>query len=324
MGNDISSSDEEKNDTINQNSSSENKNNNNKNKSENSLNETFSSNISDNKYQNSTSIHCYDNSSVPVPYIFKWKKDAKKVFICGNFYKDSEKLFEMKKNKNGNFEYKIDLKKNFYYFRFNVEGIFTISNYYPSMKKKGNYFNYIDLTYYNLKNSDKKQSQKKENKNIIENNNKEFSKNSHNNNNNKQTEKSKNNNSKEELISKNNRNRKYSLEKIINDYNCFVPKRNEMNFDASKIPHHYMYIYNIDYNTRQNLISNVKYLPYKEKHLLSENNSYKLILKCPNVNLNHICSSIYISKSKYIRTCFSQRFKQKMVTIVYYRKKENM
>lgn len=319
MGNDMSSSDEEKNNTLYENSSSENKNNNNKNKSVNSLNQSFSSKISDNKYQN-TSVHYYDNSTIPIPYIFKWKNDAKKVFICGNFNNDSEKLFEMKKNsKNGVFEYKIDLKKNFYYFRFFVEGNYTINNYYPSMKKKGNYFNYIDLTYYNLKNSDKKI-----NKNTIENNNKEFSKNS-NNNNNKQTEKSKNNNnnnSKEELLSQNNR--KFSFEKLINEYNCFIPKKNEMNFDAYKIPHHYMFIYNIDYNTRQNLISNVKYLPYKEKHLLSENNSYKLILRCPNVNLNHICSSIYISKSNYIRTCISQRFKQKMVTIVYYRKKENM
>jgi hypothetical protein len=315
MGNDISSSDEEKNNTLN--SSSENKNNN-KNKSENSLNQTFSK-ISDNKSQNSTSVHCYDNSTIPIPYVFKWKKEAKKVFICGNFNNDSEKLFEMKKNSNGIFEFKIDLKKNVYFFRFYVEGNFTISNYYPSMKKKGNYFNYIDLTYYNLKNSNKKI-----NKNSKENNNKEFSKNSTNNNN-KQTEKSKNNsnnNSKEELLSKNNR--KFSLEKIINDYNCFIPKKNEMNLDAYKIPHYYMFIYNIDYNTRQDLISNVKYLPYKEKHLLSENNSYKLILKCPNVNLNHLCSSIYISKSNYIRTCISQRFKQKMVTIVYYRKKENM
>ena len=97
-----------------------------------------------------------------------------------------------------------------------------------------------------------------------------------------------------------------------------------MNLDAARIPHYYMYIYNIDYNTRQNIISNVKYLPYKEKHLLSENNSYKLVLRCPNVNLNHICSSININKSKCIRTCISQRFKQKMVTIVYYRKKEDI
>ena len=235
----------------------------------------------------------------------------------------------MKKNlKNGNFEYKINLKKNFYYFRFNVDGNFTINNYYPTMKKKGNYFNYIDLTYYNSnKNSEKKQNEKKEetkiNKNIKENNN-----NNNSNNNNKQIEQSENDNnnnnnnkSKNELSSK---KRKFTLEKIVNDYDCFVPNKNEMNLDAARIPHYYMYIYNIDYNTRQDLIRNVKYLPYKEKHLLSENNSYKLVLRCPNVNLNHICSSIDINKSKCIRTCISQRFKQKMVTIVYYRKKENL
>ena len=316
MGNDTSS-DEEKNNNnsiIKENSSSEKIINN---KNENSLIKSDSSKNSDNKYENSTSNHSYDNSIIPILYVFKWKKDGEKVFICGNFYKDSEHLFEMKKNlKNGNFEYKINLKKNCYYFRFNVDGNFTINNYYPTMKKKGNYFNYIDLTYYNSnKNSKKKQNEKKEetktNKNIKENNN---NNNSNNNNNN-------NYKSINEFTTK---NRKYTLEKIINDYDCIVPNKNEMNLDAARIPHYYMDIYNIDYNTRQDLIRNVKYLPYKEKHLLSENNSYKLVLRCPNVNLNHICSSININKSKCIRTCISQRFKQKMVTIVYYRKKENL
>ena len=328
MGNDTSS-DEEKNNnnnnTIKEISSSEKIINN---KNENSLIKSDSSKNSDNKYENSTSNHSYDNSIIPILYVFKWKKDGEKVFICGNFYKDSEHLFEMKKNlKNGNFEYKINLKKNCYYFRFNVDGNFTINNYYPTMKKKGNYFNYIDLTYYNSnKNSEKKQNGKKEeiktNKNIKENNN-----NNNSNNNNKQIEQSKNDNNNNNNKSKNelsSKKRKFTLEKIVNDYDCFVPNKNEMNLDAARIPHYYMYIYNIDYNTRQNIISNVKYLPYKEKNLLSENNSYKLVLRCPNVNLNHICSSININKSKCIRTCISQRFKQKMVTIVYYRKKEDI
>ena len=327
MGNDTSS-DEEKNNNnsiIKENSSSEKIINN---KNENSLIKSDSSKNSDNKYENSTSNHSYDNSIIPILYVFKWKKEAKKVFICGNFYKDSDYLFEMKKNlKNGNFEYKINLKKNCYYFRFNVDGNFTINNYYPTMKKKGNYFNYIDLTYYNSnKNSEKKQNEKKEetktNKNIKENNN-----NNNSNNNNKQIEQSENDNNNNNNKSKNelsSKKRKFTLEKIVNDYNCFVPNKNEMNLDAARIPHYYMDIYNIDYNTRQDLIRNAKYLPYKEKHLLSENNSYKLVLRCPNVNLNHICSSIDINKSKCIRTCISQRFKQKMVTIVYYRKKENL
>ena len=357
MGNDTSS-DEEKNNnnnnTIKEISSSE-KNINNKN--ENSLIKSDSSKNSDNnKYENSTSNHSYDNSIIPILYVFKWKKDGEKVFICGNFYKDSEHLFEMKKNlKNGNFEYKINLKKNFYYFRFNVDGNFTINNYYPTMKKKGNYFNYIDLTYYNSnKNSGKKQNEKNVEKKVEKNgkknnnnnkqieqskndnnNNNNYNNNNYNNNDNNYNNNDNNDNNNDNNNNKNNnnyksinefttKNRKYTLEKIINDYDSIVPNKNEMNLDAARIPHYYMYIYNIDYNTRQNIISNVKYLPYKEKNLLSENNSYKLVLRCPNVNLNHICSSININKSKCIRTCISQRFKQKMVTIVYYRKKEDI
>ena len=97
-----------------------------------------------------------------------------------------------------------------------------------------------------------------------------------------------------------------------------------MNLDAFRIPYHYSVTYNIDYNTRQNIICDNKYLPYKEKNLISENNSYKLILRCPNVNLNHIYSSININQNNYIKTCIFQRFKEKFITIIYYKKKENM
>lgn len=105
--------------------------------------------------------------------------------------------------------------------------------------------------------------------------------------------------------------------KIKNDYNCYCPKVFEMNTDAPYVPFHYLHKYNIDYNTRQNVIGKRKYLIYNEKNLLSENNSYKKVLTCPHVNLNHNCSHCKMSK-RYFRTCISQRVRHKFLTVVYY------
>ena len=105
--------------------------------------------------------------------------------------------------------------------------------------------------------------------------------------------------------------------KIKNDYNCYCPKVFEMNTDAPYVPFHYLHKYNIDYNTRQNVIGKRKYLIYNEKNLLSENNSYKKVLTCPHVNLNHNCLHCKMSR-RYFRTCISQRVRHKFLTVVYY------
>ena len=105
--------------------------------------------------------------------------------------------------------------------------------------------------------------------------------------------------------------------KTKNDYNCYCPKVFEMNTDAPYVPFHYLHKYNINYNTRQNAIGKKKYLVYHEKNLLSENNSYKKVLTCPHVNLNHNCSHCKVSR-RYFRTCISQRVRHKFLTVVYY------
>ena len=105
--------------------------------------------------------------------------------------------------------------------------------------------------------------------------------------------------------------------KMKNDYNCYCPKVFEMNTDAPYVPFHYLHKYNINYNTRQNVIGKRKYLIYNEKNLLSENNSYKKVLTCPHVNLNHNCSHCKMSR-RYFRTCISQRVRHKYLTVVYY------
>ena len=91
-----------------------------------------------------------------------------------------------------------------------------------------------------------------------------------------------------------------------------------MNTDAPRTPHHYLYKYNINYNTRQNKIGKGKYLAYKEKNLLSENNSYKKVMVCPHVNLNHHTSNI-CHIDHLVRACSSQRIRHKFVTLIYYK-----
>ena len=96
-----------------------------------------------------------------------------------------------------------------------------------------------------------------------------------------------------------------------------------MNIDAPFIPPHYINFYDIDYNTKQNVIGKKKYLHFVEKDILSENSCYKNILSCPHVNLNHCCNCCKVGNDdKYIRTCTSQRYKHKLMTIIYYKPKK--
>lgn len=69
------------------------------------------------------------------------------------------------------------------------------------------------------------------------------------------------------------------------EYNCYYPKRNDVNPNAPHIPFHYTNKFDIDLNSKQNSLGRSKYLIFKEKNLLSENNSFKKILSCPHINL---------------------------------------
>ena len=112
--------------------------------------------------------------------------------------------------------------------------------------------------------------------------------------------------------------KKKKNKKVDINYNCYRPKKTEMNVDAPDAPKYFNY-YNIDYNTRQNKIGNKKLLIYKEKNLLSENNSYKKILTAPHINLSHCCTALKNDFKTNIKTSVTLRFKHKFVTFVYYK-----
>ena len=92
-----------------------------------------------------------------------------------------------------------------------------------------------------------------------------------------------------------------------------------MNIDAPSIPFHYASPYNIDFYTRQGIIGKKGFLNFYEKNLLSENISYKNIMICPHVNLNHTILSCEKIEDNYIRSGISHRYKHKYLTIIYYK-----
>ena len=79
-----------------------------------------------------------------IPYIFQWKKNAKKVFITGDFLDNWKSLGEMTKNpKTGFFEYLICLNRAIYQFKFIVDGNWTCSEDYEIFRDNSNNVNNI-------------------------------------------------------------------------------------------------------------------------------------------------------------------------------------
>ena len=263
---------------------------NNKNPKKKKINESSSSMSSSSetktKTKEETTISKKDER---VPFKFEWKEGGNKVTITGSFLSNWTVFIEMVKNpENGFFEFNINLPKEVHQFKFVVDNIWKCSNNYPvSNDGHGNINNVIDLTnFIPPEEVDKKNNNEK--------------------NDNKKSDKEK------------------KKSKSKNEYDCYVPNKNEMNIDAPFIPPHYINFYDIDYNTRQNLIGKKKYLHFVEKDILSENSCYKNILSCPHVNLNHCCNCCKVgNEDKYVRSSSSQRYKHKLLTIIYYKPKMN-
>lgn len=82
------------------------------------------------------------------------------------------------------------------------------------------------------------------------------------------------------------------MEKIENteiiksdSYSNIIPSKSELNSDAPIIPIHYLKSFNMNNNTRQNLIGNPEFLNFPENFHFNENNSYKKISIPPHINL---------------------------------------
>ena len=235
-----------------------------------------------------------------VYFTFEWKGEGKNVTLAGEFLNNWKSPLPMIKNKEtGIFERKICLPRTKLCFKFVIDNNWFCSSQYPTTKDNSNNINnFIDLTNYN---PPKTENKKEENK-IIDNNN----------------------------ISKNNKNtieekKKNTSKKPKKLYNCNYPSINELNTTAPSIIEHYKPNFNINYQSRQDLLSNAKKsnLKYKENNFNTENNTYKKIMVWPHEKLMHLCPNCedLNENERFFQTCTTIRNKHKYLTLVYYRPK---
>lgn len=242
----------------------------------------------------------YDNKNKYIYYKFEWIGEGKNVLLSGDFSDNWKTKIYMKKNEEtGIFEVILPLERKKFNFKFIIDGDWVCSKQYQTTyDNHNNLNNFIDLTNFN-KNSIKKEKNQNNINSITCNN--------------QETNNSFSTYKKEEM------KKRY--------YDCKYPLNNELNIVAPIIMTHYIYSFNIDYQSNQDFISvnpSKDFLQYKEKNFNTENNTYKKIMIWPHIKLLHSCSNLEDIKNKeknYFRICVTNRNKHKFLTIVYYKPK---
>ena len=233
----------------------------------------------------STTSDRVDKSNDPiqetkVPTLFEWREGGNIVYVTGSFCGWSQ-FFIMAKNANGVFQLTLELPKGFHQYKFKVDNQWRYSGAFPVINDNGNVNNYVDTTKWESP-IKPKQEEKKED-------------------------------------SVKSHHSKLGAKPGRDNYSNYYPKRGDLNTDAPPAPQHYIKSFNIDHNTRQNLLGKNKYLNRTEQNLLSENNSFKQIAKMPHVNLNHLHSKNISGQNinSVLSSCTS-RVRNKFTTIIYY------
>ena len=242
----------------------------------------------------------YDNRNKYIYYKFEWIGKGRNVLLSGDFSDNWKTKIYMKKNEEtGIFEVILPLERKKFNFKFIIDGDWVCSKQYQTTyDNHNNLNNFIDLTNFN-KNAIKKEKNQNNINSITCNN--------------QETNNSFSTYKKEEM------KKRY--------YDCKYPLNNELNIVAPIIMTHYIYSFNIDYQSNQDFISvnpSKDFLQYKEKNFNTENNTYKKIMIWPHIKLLHSCSNLedIINKEKnYFRICVTNRNKHKFLTIVYYKPK---
>lgn len=242
----------------------------------------------------------YDNRNKYIYYKFEWIGEGKNVLLSGDFSDNWKTKIYMKKNEEtGIFEVILPLERKKFNFKFIIDGDWVCSKQYQTTyDNHNNLNNFIDLTNFN-KNAIKKEKNQNNINSITCNN--------------QETNNSFSTYKKEEM------KKRY--------YDCKYPLNNELNIVAPIIMTHYIYSFNIDYQSNQDFISvnpSKDFLQYKEKNFSTENNTYKKIMIWPHIKLLHSCSNLEDIKNKeknYFRICVTNRNKHKFLTIIYYKPK---
>lgn len=230
-----------------------------------------------------------NNTPSKVPIKFVWRHGGDRVQMTGDFLGDFKIFVNLTQSTHDSkiWEYQTCLSPKEYTFYFKVNGRKTISKNYPRVTNGDTIHNYIDLRTY-------KQDNEEEEKNFE--------------------------------IKKNNERKKTKIKQEKNkykfgEYGYYKPPSEAMFPDATPTPFFYGQIFNIDYLTRQHKLKvNKDYLKYSEKNLMSENNSYKIIMRLPFVNYCHLLTDKKnnCEKNSYLRLSCTENKKHKGLSYVYY------
>lgn len=232
-----------------------------------------------------------DLNDKKISYRFEWKEGGNNVKIAGSFLNDWKEKIDMKKNNNtGCFEINLYVSRSVHQFKFIVDKKWVCSSNYQTINDKNNTNNIIDLTNY-----------------IPENIN--------------------NNNDNNKSNIKDPKKKKKKL-KEGNDYNCNYPKNSDINFDPPPIPMHYNTKFDLNKQTKQELLESAfSEYNYDISRNQIENDSFKTIMTISHDKSSHICYNIDKCNNdinnKYISSIITQRIKHKFLTIIYYSPKKS-
>ena len=235
------------------------------------------------------------------PFKFEWRGAGFSVLITGSFLENWKKFEHLEKNgKTGIFEKILHLPKTKHYFKFVVDNKWYCNTQYEIIKdSSNNKNNVIDLTNY-IPPQD-----------LIK---------------------------KEEIKKEKEKEKKTQKNKVMvfgkkNDYifNCRYKSSflKELNIVPPSASETMQKCFKMDYMSNQNKIKKItkkRFLKYKDKNKLTENDTYKKILPCPHDKLMHFCTNINNIKNEYksyIKACATVRNKHKNLTVVYYKPKQN-
>lgn len=222
-----------------------------------------------------------------VPVVFRWDGEGNSVYVTGSFCNWTQ-FFLMKKNNEGAYELKLDLPKCRFEYKFKVDGEWKCNKKYPVCINENNENNYLDTTNWEIS-IDKSEDSTTDLSNLYS-------------------------RGPKSAISCS------EFEKSKNNYSLYIPKRDQMNIDAPRLPGSYKNIINLDINEKQNKIGENKYLSAKENNILSDNYTYKKINNLQHEQINHLRTNLGSAKNNIEgKSSFVSRYRLKFTTFVYYK-----
>jgi hypothetical protein len=264
------------------------------------------------------------NSNV-VPTSFEWREAGENVYLTGSFVNWDQKFLLRRNLVEHKFEICLELPKGRYEYKFVVDEIWKFSKFHPTIRdNRGNINNIIDNSNFatisqtstssNVTNNIVNEEKKSENSDkIYKNYNcKENEKENY--------EKRMNNEDNfQNYFNRINLNKSKKPSKVKEEYLSNIPRKVELNTDATVCPDSYRDFYNINISSRQTSLGQSDHLSFTDTVYGAGNTSFLSIAAPSHVNLNHACTKMINNKRGVIITSSSQRTDEKILTIIYYR-----